>query len=833
MDRIQVQYEADLKKIKADFNQLEAEMKGVDQTAKQSAGNLEKNFNNAGKSANSFASTLGKLTPILAGVFAVDRIIAFGQSIIDTTAKFQKFEAILTNTLGSNSAAKEALKFIQDFAATTPFQVDEITEAFIKLANRGVVATKSQMTSIGDIAASLGKDFGQVVEAIADVNNTERWNEIGIKATTAGNKVSLSFKGTTIEVDKTVAGVTGAIEKLGKLNGVAGTTSSISGTLAGQISNLEDTITDLKNTIGQALAPAISFVVNGIKNLVGSAKEIKILGFAFEALIAPIKVAFDLLGEAYTTIIQPIVTVLKAAFVPLLEALNKAFGGVGGSVSELVAKFNPLIITIRLALLPLQLLAYGLSLLTPIIEEYIVPAFQSFVVLLAETKNGIADFVNSVTQSGLAKSVQKTFGFEIGKVGKTNIEELKKSFVKNTKDMGDSTKELDKIRKEAEEKAKAGNKELTEFEKTQIAEREKARKAELRNFIKAKDEAIRIQKELFGFEPPQRKMEADFTKVTKEESKKRHSARVEEMKKFKSDVTDPIIKNGNEAAEAQTKKDIEEADKRRDNQLLAVDTVQTVVNDIAGAIEESQQRKTDADLVRVQQEAANEIAMLESRKQRGLITEEQLANGKRKILEESKRKEAAIKTKDAQNDKKLALFKIAVDTGAAVVKQLTVTPYPAAIPFLIAIGALAATQAAIVATRPIPKFKKGIERFKGAGTNTSDSNIVAISNNESVVTAQGTIDNPGAVDAMNKGYFKKYIRKNYVLPELQRIERQRRKEDMTMSNNMAGMVNLMKSGGFDDDRMVRVLKDIRSKKTFESAKDIAKEITRANREGLY
>src|SRR5690606_12332543 len=146
----------------------------------------------------------------------------------------QKFEAVLTNTLGSKSAALIALGRINEFARTTPFGVAELTNSFIKLANRGVEPTLREMRGIADLSATLGKDFDQVIEAILDINNPERWKEIGVKAETAGDKVTLSFRDARLEVDRTVRGVTDAVVALGQLNGVAGSTEAIAGTLAGQ-----------------------------------------------------------------------------------------------------------------------------------------------------------------------------------------------------------------------------------------------------------------------------------------------------------------------------------------------------------------------------------------------------------------------------------------------------------------------------------------------------------------------------------------------------------------------------------------------------------------------
>lgn len=808
MDSILVRYEADIKKLKADLKTLEDDIRGPQEEATKAGKQIEKSFDSAGKSVNNFSLTIDRAAKALGAMVAIDTIIALGKSIVETTAKFQKFEAILTNTLGSNSAAKQALKFIQEFAAETPFQIDELTDAFIKLANRGVIATKTQMTAIGDVATSLGKDFNQVVEAIADVNNTERWNEIGIKAQTVGNKVSLSFKGTTVEVDKTVKGVTEAVEQLGKLNGVAGTSAAVTGTLGGQLSGLEDTITDLKNTIGQFLAPAISAVINGIKEFVGSSKELKVLGFVFSSIFAPVKALYDVLKTAYDTAILPIVNVLKATFLPVLEALNKAFGGSGESVSDFIAKFNPLILTIRVALIPLQLLAKGLSLLTPIIENYVVPAFQSFVVLLAETKNNIADFINAITQSGFTKKIQDTFGFEIGKVGKTNIEDLKKSFVKNSKDMINATNELDKARELADKKAMASGKQLTEYEKVLADERVKIKKKELEDKALSQLKWEKLQKEgtpdLLDF---QTKSEAFLTKATDKGAKKRHEIRVEEMHKFKKEVTDPAIKAGQQSTEDVTAKELKEIEKRSQAQALAADTVNQASDLLTDALQEKQQQRTDAEIQRVQEQTAIELALLQSKYDNGLISEEIFNRKKEALLKKQKEKEAAIKTKDAQNDKKIALFRILVDTATAIVKAVASFPATAGQPFASIAAGIGALQFGLVAAQPIPKFKRGVVGFRGRGTDTSDSNLVAISNNESVINAASTRKYKKELEAINKGDFdidSYFASMSNVRNGIKSVEKQ------NAASRMNEMVTLMKSvqvnNESSNDDLIRVIR---------------------------
>mgnify|MGYP007011963525 CR=1 FL=1 len=76
-------------------------------------------------------------------------------------------------------------------------------------------------------------------------------------------------------------------------------------------------------------------------------------------------------------------------------------------------------------------------------------------------------------------------------------------------------------------------------------------------------------------------------------------------------------------------------------------------------------------------------------------------------------KESEIRRKQAQNEKKNALFQIGVSTAQAIIKTAATLGFPAAIPFVAAVGAIGAAQAAIVASQPIPEFAEGVRDFKG------------------------------------------------------------------------------------------------------------------------
>lgn len=213
---------------------------------------VDKELDNTGKSfgkLNSFA--VGALQGI-AAAFSVGAVIQFGKAVLDTTAQFQKFEAVLTNTLGSGSEAQIALIQIQEFASKTPFAVNELTQAFVKLANQGFKPTVSELKSLGDLASSTGKSFDQLAEAVIDaqVGEFERLKEFGIRAQKSGDDVTFTFKGVETQVKATDEAIRGYILSLGEAEGVSGAMAGISETLGGKMSNLGDNIEQLKLAIG-------------------------------------------------------------------------------------------------------------------------------------------------------------------------------------------------------------------------------------------------------------------------------------------------------------------------------------------------------------------------------------------------------------------------------------------------------------------------------------------------------------------------------------------------------------------------------------------------------
>ncbi|MDF7810518.1 tape measure protein [Hymenobacter sp. YC55] len=248
------------KKLLADYQALQQRIEGVRLEMGQTA---EK---------SSFFTKALAFTGIGLGVDAiVDGVMSVGKEILETTAKYEKYEAVLKNALGSQEKAAKAMSDIETMAAKTPFSVDELTDSYIKFVNRGINPSMTEMGKMADIAASQGKSFDQLTEAVLDAGSGEfeRLKEFGIKASKAGDEVSLSFKGVNQTVKNTPEAINGAIMAFGAMQGVAGSTAAISATLEGQMSNLGDQSDQLEKKIGNGLKPVFTAIISVFGVLMG------------------------------------------------------------------------------------------------------------------------------------------------------------------------------------------------------------------------------------------------------------------------------------------------------------------------------------------------------------------------------------------------------------------------------------------------------------------------------------------------------------------------------------------------------------------------------------
>lgn len=124
------------------------------------------------------------------------------------------------------------------------------------------------------------------------------------------------------------------------------------------------------------------------------------------------------------------------------------------------------------------------------------------------------------------------------------------------------------------------------------------------------------------------------------------------------------------------------------------------------------------------------------------------------LREEQARKERELRNKQVQNEKKAALFEIAINTATAIVKALP------NIPLSIAVGAIGAAKAAIVASRPVPEYKTGRKGGKEEWAILGDGY-----KNEPIIDKYGNLKDVSP----NRPTMMKLDKGDSVLPDMNRL----------------------------------------------------------------
>lgn len=224
---------------------------------------------------------------------------------------------------------------------------------------------------------------------------------------------------------------------------------------------------------------------------------------------------------------------------------------------------------------------------------------------------------------------------------------------------------------------------------------------------------------------------------------------------------------------------------------------QSVYSDISNFIRQKDKEDLQIELNNLNSQKEEELALAEGNEQKKAV-----------ILQKYKQKERELKRKDAEADKRKAIFDAIIGTAAAVVAAGIVTPQA------ILAGILGAAQVAFISAQPIPKFAKGVHRLQGRGTQTSDEIPAMLSKDESVVPAANSIKFSPLVESLVNGNPDDLIRKNYVLPALKAQEKQYQaalanKRDETIARAIAkAMSDTRANDNKNTERIVKVLNKV-------------------------
>jgi hypothetical protein len=267
--------------IRADATQFRRTIAGVEVQASGLAGVI-------GKLGSAVGSVgLGAaLTAAAAGAVALGAGLAFIKDASGKAAGIESLTMQFETLLGSAAKAKDRMEEIKRFAASTPFEVANLSETSKLLQTLGgdMLATGAGLRMVGDAAAiagqpiqEVGLHFGRLFNAITSGTSAGesigRLQELGLMT----GKVKIQFEALAAAQKKGEKPILTQTQAMTLLQGVfsktAGAMERLSTTTKGKVSNMKDAVDNLKVAFGTGFNDGLKSALDATNNFLPTLEE--------------------------------------------------------------------------------------------------------------------------------------------------------------------------------------------------------------------------------------------------------------------------------------------------------------------------------------------------------------------------------------------------------------------------------------------------------------------------------------------------------------------------------------------------------------------------------
>jgi hypothetical protein len=258
-----------MQQFQAQLNRMEASLQGITQTAREQSDAIE-GF------ARSASVAIGSYLSLTAGS-------QFIGDIVRVRGEFQQLEVAFTTMLGSKEKSDKLMHQVAEFAATTPFELDQVAGATKQLLAFGISSDNviDTLRELGDVSAGIGAPLGDIAylfgtiktQGVALTQDVRQFAQRGIpiyEELAKVLKVNVNQVGDFItagkvgfpEIEQAFKNMTAEGSKFG------GLMDAQSKTLTGQLSNLSDAWTKMLNEIGKSGEGVFADTISAASSLV-------------------------------------------------------------------------------------------------------------------------------------------------------------------------------------------------------------------------------------------------------------------------------------------------------------------------------------------------------------------------------------------------------------------------------------------------------------------------------------------------------------------------------------------------------------------------------------
>ena len=242
--------------------------------------------NNADEVVKSLTDSLKRTAAEIGGLVAIKK---FGSDVIEATGKMQQLQVALSTILQDKTKADQLIAEIVQFAAKTPFNLDDVAEGAKQLLAYGSSADKviEELSMLGDVASGLQIPIGQLIYLYGTLRTQGRAMTVDIR----------QFAGRGIPIYEELAKVLGVskdqvgeLVKEGKVGfkeveqafknmtseggKFANLMENSAGTWPQRLSNIEDTLFQKMNEFGNKYKEVFEFGIGTAEDLVESLDDV-------------------------------------------------------------------------------------------------------------------------------------------------------------------------------------------------------------------------------------------------------------------------------------------------------------------------------------------------------------------------------------------------------------------------------------------------------------------------------------------------------------------------------------------------------------------------------
>lgn len=244
----------------------------VDLNTKKYNDNLKKMTKTTTTETKKSSAAFSGLSAAWKSMIGVISAGAIGNAVVKELKSTESAVASFIDSTGSIDKARETFEMLQQSARDTLQPFDSLKAAALDLRRNGIEPTSKQLTTFSQIAISSGKSLETVTSAFtSSVQGKFRaLAQLGIVAKETGDKIALTYKGTTTVIEKSNAALTDYFTKIGDQN--RGALDYLQRGMTGALNHLENAWGDFiraisESGLGQAIADTIrevSKVLDGI-----------------------------------------------------------------------------------------------------------------------------------------------------------------------------------------------------------------------------------------------------------------------------------------------------------------------------------------------------------------------------------------------------------------------------------------------------------------------------------------------------------------------------------------------------------------------------------------